>query len=70
MIKMEDGKESSGVCNPSRSVLELSIVSICSVVGGGDWACSSVAIGAYTGPLIMCGCAEVVTGLFVGVVDK
>ena len=53
-------------------MLELSIVSICSVVGGGDGACSSVAIGEYTGLLITCGCAEdvVVVGLFLDVADQ
>ena len=73
MIKMEDGKESSGVCNPLRWVMELSIVSICSVVGGGDGACSNVAIGAYTGLLITFGCTEdvvAVIGLFLGVVGQ
>ena len=53
--------------------MELSIVSICSVVGGGDGACSNVAIGAYTGLLITFGCTEdvvAVIGLFLGVVGQ
>ena len=46
--------------------------SICSVGRGGDWMCSSVAIGAYTGPLVLSGGAVdvvelLVVGQFVGV---
>ena len=55
VIKIEAGKESSGVGDPLLRVLELSTLSICSVVGGGVCACSSVAIVAYTGPLIVFG---------------
>ena len=69
VIKIEAGKESSGVGDPWLRVLELSMLSICSVVGGGDCVCSSVAIGAYTGPLIVCGGAVDVVELCVVVVD-
>ena len=55
VIKIEAGKESSGVGDPWLRVLVLSMLSICSVVGGGVWVCSRVAMGAYTGPLIVCG---------------
>ena len=65
VIKIEAGKESSGVGDPWRRVLELSMFSICSVGVGGNWVCSSVAIGAYTGPLIVFGCVEDVVELFV-----
>ena len=54
VIKIEAGKESSGVVAPWLRVL-LSMLSVCSVVGGGVWVCSNVAMGAYTGPLIVCG---------------
>ena len=65
VIKIEAGKESSGVGDPWRRVLELSMFPICSVGGGGNWVCSSVAIGAYTGPLVVSGCAEDVVELYV-----
>ena len=70
VIKIEAGKESSGVGDPWLRVLELSMFSICSVVGGGDCVCSSVAIGAYTGPLIVCGGAVDVVELFVDVAGQ
>ena len=54
-IKMEAGKDASGVVELRRWVSEGSMVSICSVGRGGDWLCSSVAIGAYTGPLVLFG---------------
>ena len=59
VIKIEAGKGSSGVAVPWLRVL-LSMLSVFSVVGGGVWVCSNVAMGAYTGPLIVCGGGSVV----------
>ena len=41
------------------------MLSVFSVVGGGVWVCSNVAMGAYTGPLIVCGGGSVVVELCV-----
>ena len=66
VIKIEAGKESSGVGDPWLCVLELSMFSICSVGVGGNCVCSSVAMGAYTGPLIVFGCVDEVKSMTCG----
>ena len=70
VIRIEEGNDSSGVSTLLPSGLEASIVSTCSDEGVGDWAWSRVAMGAYTGPFFLFGCAGVIAGLFVGVVGQ